>query len=139
LRADGNRRVYRALGRGYWQMLAPETRLLENDSAALGMLVLKLSRLACRLFYAEIQDDWAKLGLDRPRLRVVVTFRSADGNPGAGKTVLDLQVGSPAADILRGLRPELGKEPAVFARLAGEAAVFLLDGELVKGLTRDFR
>ncbi len=130
------RRVFRHLGRGHWQLLEPQTRLLEEDVTAFSMFIAKLSRLRCAAFFAEKTYDFSKFGLDPCRARVIVTFRHNEG--GGTEEAWDLRLGASApADLTSG--SPAGAGSPVFARLANDAAVFLLDGRWLADVEREYR
>ena len=133
---DKERRVFRYLGRGHWQLLEPQTRLLEEDGTAFNMLIAKLSRLRCATFCAEKVDDFSKFGLDPCRLRVIVTFRSTERKAEDERWSLHLGASVPEA-MTAGLPAAAGVP--VFARMGNDEAVFLLDGRWLADLEREYR
>ncbi len=139
IRRGRDRRVYRSASNGFWQLLVPRTRLLENDSAKMMWLIARLSHLRCKGFEAENVKNLDKFGLDPAEIRVIVTVRNPGAKPESAKVALDLYIGDPVP--MNPARPGAGrkKERSYFARLGKERTVFVLGGETVRAICHNFR
>ncbi len=139
IRRGRDTRVYRSAGRGHWQLLKPETRLLQKDSNRLVWLVARLSRLRCEAYQADRVQHLDEFGLDQGGFRVIVTVRPPGVKPEAARTVLDLLIGKPAGEASQQDGRTGNKAPPRFACLRGERTVFVLSGETVQAIDRDFK
>jgi len=85
-------------------------------------------------------EELSKFGLDQTGVNVIVTLRQkkADGSTNA-RIALDLRVGLDAEHVIQGLTGNTRGPKPVFGKLSGESPVFILDGEIARELTRDYK
>ncbi len=128
---DG-KRSYLSNGGLNWQTSYPETEPVSKDAIAFLGLVRKLSSLRCVDYLSENSTSFAQFGLDRAGIRVVVTYRS---NEGQQPKSLDLELGKGVRLAATGAQTR----ECVYARRTGDTEIFLLDAKLASDLLRVYK
>lgn len=136
---EAGRRVFHPIGRrdsGHFAQVKPEAIAIKRDAVRFVQFLMKLAMLRCDGYYEENVEDLAKFGLDQPKFRVIVTLRDPQAPRKKGPVLLDLMIGKSATEDVQNKHD---KRPRVYARLAQEKTVMILDAAILKELLRGYR